>query len=231
MNTGTTRCLRSILWCICWQNYCIDDMDDSVACCHIWKCDGGTVHHDGIADCEGKLLVVDCGCFHAIAEVCGENFARYNVVEQDVAQLRLTFRCVERSEIDSCISKGLIGWREHREWPLALKRFKQPRLNDGRYERVVDACTLCSSWNIIRCVGWCQDLVNDVNDTVASGNICHRDGRTIDGDCIANAKRKCVTINGGCRSTFFNGRRRNFTRYNVIEQDIGQHCFPLCSIE
>ena len=93
------------------------------------------------------------------------------------------------------------------------------------------ACTLRSSWNIIRRIDWHQHLVNHVNDAVACGNVRSRDSGSINRDCIPDTKRERPSVDGRRSSTLRNVRRCNVSGYNVVKQDVGECRFPFVIVK
>ena len=98
-------------------------------------------------------MAVDGGGRHAIGDVGRRNFARHNVVEQDVAQGCFAFWGVQSGEVNACVGKGLVGWSKDGERPVALEGGEQFCLDHTGHQRVVYAGALCRAWDVVGCVG------------------------------------------------------------------------------
>ena len=109
-------------------------MNHTVAGAHVGKRDVSVVHHHTVTDREGEWLSVDSGGRHAIRDVGGWNFSTDDVVEQNVRQGRFAFGCIESSEVDTGVSKRLVGRSKDGERPRPLERLEQFRLDDTGHQ-------------------------------------------------------------------------------------------------
>ena len=149
------------------------------------------------------------------------------MVQQDVGQRLLAFRCVERSQVNACVGKGLIGRSEERKRSGALQGFEQFSLNDGRHEAVVDGCALSGPGQVVWCVRWREDLVNDVNHAVAGGHVGHGDVCVVDHHAPADREGERLSIGRGCGHALGHVGRGNVSLDDVIQQNVSQGGFAL----
>ena len=112
----------------------VNHVNHTVAGVHVGKRNTGVVHRNTITHRERKGLAVDRISRHAIGKGSGRHVAGDNVVEQDVRQGRFAFGCIESSEVDTGVSKGLVGGGEEGEGPRTLKGFKQIGLHHSGHE-------------------------------------------------------------------------------------------------
>ena len=206
-------------------------MDDSVAGWDIGSRYGRTVDHNGISNCEREWIAVDGGRRQTIGYVRSRNFSIKNVVQKDICKCSLAFRIVEACKVNACVGKGLIGWCKDREWTITLQRLKKFCLNDAGNQRIVLSCALCSPWNVVWCIGWHQDLVNDVDDTVACGNVSQADVGIVDHDATVDGERKRLAVDSICTHALGDGRRWYVSSNDVIEQNVGEDCLPFWSVK
>ena len=77
---------------------------------------------------------------HAVGESGGWNIACNDVVEKDAGERGFAIGCVQCCEVNTCVSKGLVGWCKDGERTRALKRFQtgQQLLIDGASLRNLD---------------------------------------------------------------------------------------------
>ena len=95
----------------------------------------------------------------------------------------------------------------------------------------MDSCALSRSWNVVWCCRRKQDLVDDVDDSVAGWNIRSRYSRTVDHDGISDSERKRVTIDGGRRQTIGYVGSRNFSIENVVQENVCKRSLALRIVE
>ena len=100
---------RDVVWTVSWGQNLIDDMDDTVACADISKGHCCVVDHHATINSERKWLPVDGVCGHAVSHSGGWNFSTDDVVQENVGQGSFSFRRVKCGEINTSISKRLIG--------------------------------------------------------------------------------------------------------------------------
>ena len=231
MNT----CALSRTWDIVrgsgWAQDLVDDVNQTVACGDIGSGHGGSVDHDAVTNGEGKRVSVHgCGG-HAVGDSGSWNLACDNVVEQNVTQRRLAFWRVQVCQNNACIQERLIGWGEDRERSVALEGWQQFRLNHAGHKGVVNAGALSGAWDIVWCCGWCEHLVDNVDDTVAGVDICKRDCGVVHHHAITNSEGDWVAVDGGCLQALRDSGGRNRSSNNVVEQNIGESGFSFRSIE
>ena len=153
------------------------------------------------------------------------------MVQQDVGQRLLAFGRVERSQVNACVGKGLIGRSEERERARALERFEQFSLDDGRHEAVVDGCALSGPGQVVRCVRWREDLVNDVNHAVAGGHVGHGDVRVVDHHATADGEREGLAVGRVGGHALGDVGRGNVSLDDVVQQNVSQGGFAFGRVE
>ena len=121
VDTSTLCRSWNIVRCIRWHQYLVNDVDYSVACHHVWNRNVRVIHHDTAIDGKGEWLAIDRISRHALTDVRCRYFSSDDVIEKNVREGCLSFRCVERSEINACIDECLIGWCKHCEWSRTLQ--------------------------------------------------------------------------------------------------------------
>ena len=221
----------NVVGCCSWRQHLVDDVDNTVACVDIWKGDGCIIHHHAVADGEGDWVAVHGGCRQALSDRRGRDFPSDDVVKQDVSEGCFAFWCVEGCQIDASISECLIGRGEEREWSGSLEGGQQFRLNDSGYEGVVDSSALCCAWNIIWTLRGREHLIDDVDDTVACGNIGCCDRCVVHHDSGTDGEGEGLAVDGGCRHAVSDSRRGHFARNNVVQEDVGEGSFTFWRIE
>ena len=128
----------------------VNHMDNTVRCEDICCRDGCCANgHRGAAHAKLDLVAIDHGGKHAIGNGACRNFSRHHVVEKNVAQGFVFFRCVEICKIDASISESLVGWSEDSEGACALEGGDQACMSECCHERVVNAGSGCIRWNIL----------------------------------------------------------------------------------
>ena len=120
-----------VVWCIRWHEYLVDDVDDAVACCHIWESDCCSIDGDCVSNTKRECVAINGGCSATFFNSRRWDFTSNNVVQQDVRECGFALFVVKCSKVDACICKGLIGWGKDSEWAFALEGFKQLCLYDG----------------------------------------------------------------------------------------------------
>ena len=115
----------NIVWRIGWHEDLVDDMDDPVACGNVRHADVRIVDHDATVDGERKGLAVDSICTHALGDSRRWYVSCDDVIEQNVGEDGLSFWRIKRSEINTCIGEGLVGWSKDCEWSLTLECFEK----------------------------------------------------------------------------------------------------------
>ena len=103
MNAGALSGAWDIIWCCCWGEHLVDDVDDTVAGVDVCKRDCGVVHHHAGTNSESDGVAVDGGCLQALRHSGGRNRSSNDVVEQNISESSFSFRCIEGSQIDACI--------------------------------------------------------------------------------------------------------------------------------
>ena len=172
----------------------IDDVDEAVAGWHIGRRNRGAVDRNRGADREGQWVPVDGGCRHAVGDVGSRNSAVEHVVEENVRERCFSFGCVKRSEVNSGVGKGLVGWSKDGERPVALKGGEQFCLDHTGHQRVVYAGALCRAWDVVGCVGGREYLVDDVDDTVTGVHVGHGDVGAVDHHAITNGEGQRLAV-------------------------------------
>ena len=221
----------NIVWCCGRGEHLVDDVDDTVAGVDICERDGGVVHHHAIANSEGDGVAVNGGCLQALGYSGGRNGSSNDVVEQDVREGCFSFRGIEGSQVNACVQEGLIGWSKERERPSALERFEQFCLNHCRDKRIVNSSALCRAGNVVWGLRGREHLIDDVDYTVACGNIGNRDRGAINHYGCPNREGEGLAVHGGCSHAFRHSGGRNLARHNVIEQDVGKSSLALRCIK
>ena len=196
MNACALSGAWDVVWRVGWCEHLVDDVDDSIACVDISSGNGCTIDHDAVTDSERERLSIHGGCRHALRNSRCWNGTRDNVVEQDVCESGLPFRCIKCCQVDASISKGLVGWCEERERAVALEGFKQFSLDDCGHEGIVNARALSGAWDVVWRGGWRQHLVDDVDDSVAGGHICCGNGGSVHHHAVTYCEGKWVSIHG-----------------------------------
>ena len=206
-------------------------MDDSVTCSNVSRDDGCSVNHDAIADGKGKWVSVNSWSGHTVGDVCCRNFSIQHVIEENIREGCLSFRRIQVSEDDTCIDEGLICWSKDRERSITLEGRQKASLDNARNKRIVDACALGSAGDISWSLGWRQNFVDDVNHTVTGVNICKGNGSIVHHDAIPDGEGNRVTIDRWCRETLCYSRGGDFSRDDVVKEDISQCCFAFYRIK
>ena len=127
------------------------------------------------------------------------------MVEQNVRKSGLPFGCVKCGQIDASVGERLVGWCKERERPFALECFEQFCLDHSGDQRIVNACALSGAWDVVWRGGWCEHLVNDVDDSVAGGHICCSDGSSVHHHAVADCEGKWVSVHGVGRQAIGDG--------------------------
>ena len=200
----------------------VDDVDDPVAGHHVGGGDRGTVHHDRVAYREGKAVVADRRCRHAVGHIGGWNRSGDHVGQQNVRELCLAVNGVEGGEVNASVDEGLVGGGEEGEGPVALQRFKQVGLDDGADEGVVSARALRSSWNVVGGLGRHEHLVDDMDDAVAGHDVGGRDRSAVHHDRGSHLKREGVAVDGLRAHAVRDLGCRNRGSDHVSEEDVAQ---------
>ena len=206
-------------------------MNHTVACGNIGGRDRGAVDHYGCANREGEGLAVHGGCGHAFRHSGGRNLARYNVVKQNIGEDCFAFWCVERGQVNARIRERLICWSKESERPSALERLKKFCLDHSRHERVVNTGALSRAWDVFGCIGRCQDLVDDVNQTVGGHNVGCNNGCVVHHDGIPDGEGKGLPVGCICHHAVGNVTSGYFGRDNVVKQNITQCDFAFRCVE
>ena len=107
-------------------------MDDAVACWDISRRDRGTIDHDRGSNGERQRVSIDGSRRHAVRDVGGWDFAIEHVIQQDIRKGSFAFWRVKGSKVDTCVRKGLVGWREDCERAVTLQRVEELCLNNAR---------------------------------------------------------------------------------------------------
>ena len=176
-------------------------------------------------------MAVDGGGRHAIGDVGRRNFARHNVVEQDVAECSLSFWGVQSGEVNACVGKGLVGWSKDGERTGALQRLKEFGLDDTSHQRIVDAGALCGSWDVIGGIAWHQHLVDDMDETVTGHHVSDGHVGVIDHDASVDGERKRLTIGGVRGQAVRDIRSGDFRRDHVVQENVGERLLALGSVK
>ena len=112
-----------------------------------------------------------------------------------------------------------------------MERFKQFSLNDCCNERVMNSCALCSSRNVVRCIRRCENLVDNVDDTVACSYVGKRYVCVVNHDSSGHCEGKRLTVDCVSRHTIAHVRSWNFSRNNMVKENIGEGCFTFWCVE
>ena len=159
---------------------------------------------------------------HALRDVGRGHVSADDVVEQDVAQGGLALRRGEIGQVDACVGKGLVGWREDRERPGTLEGRQQLSLNHGRHQAVVDARGLGGGGDVHR---WHQHFVDDVDDAVRGLNVRHGDVGVADGDAVGiDTKLDAITVDRGGEHAVAEGARGHLSGHHMVEKNRGECC-------
>ena len=197
VNAGALSRAWNVVGGIRRRQHLVNDMDDAVAGGNIGRRDRGAVDHDRGPDGEGQRVSVQGRSRHAVGNVGCWNFAFDDVVSKNVREGRLAVGRVEGLEVNACICKRLVGWSEHREWTVTLQRLEKFCLNNTGHQRMVIARALGGSWDVVGGVGRSQNLVDDVNHTVAGGHVSEGNIGAVDHrEPVANVERKRLAVDG-----------------------------------
>ena len=109
-------------------------MNDTVAGCDISVDDGCSIDHDAVANGKGKRVSINRWSRHAIGHICCRHFSTQHMVEENIRQCSLSFRCVKVGKNNACVNERLVGWGKYRERSIALKGGQQSSLDDARNE-------------------------------------------------------------------------------------------------
>ena len=202
MNSGALCCAWNVVGCNSGCEHLVDDMNDTVAGVNIGKRDCCIVHHHASINGEGDRVAVDSGCCQALSYRRRRNFTGNNVVEQNICKGGFAFCRVEGGQVNASINERLVGWRKERERPSALQCFEQFSLYYSGDKGVVNTCALCCAWDIIGALCGRENLVNDVDYSVACGNICCCNRGVIHHHRGADSEGKWVSIDGCCGHAF-----------------------------
>ena len=204
------------------REHLVDDVDDAVAGGHVREGHGGVVDHHATGHGEREGLAVGRVGGHALGHVRGRHIALDDVVEEDVAQGGLAFRGVEISQVDARVGKGLVGWCEDGEGPIALQGFQQLCLNHAGHQGVVQSGALCRPWDVVWCVGRHQDLVNDVDQTVRRDDVRQHDVGVVDHHATGHGEGKRLAVGGIRGHALRDVGRGHVSADDVVQQDVAQ---------
>ena len=144
------------------------------------------------------------------------------MVEKNIGQRSLSSRCVKRCEVDTSVSEGLVCWSKHGEWSWSLERFKQFCLNHTSNERIVNAGALRCAGNIVWSIGRRENLIDNVNQTVACHDIGHGHIGVVNHHSVSNGKGQRLAVCCISRHAFRDCGCWNLRGDNVIEKDVGE---------
>ena len=132
-------------------------MNDAVGSLHVGDGDGSgsDEHIAASADAELDFVTVGGGRHHAVLDVAGADFTRYNVMEKDGGQRLVFFGRVKIIQVDAGIGEGLIGGSKHRERAGLLKRGDQVSVGQCGDQRIVNARSSGVGGNVLRSVCRC----------------------------------------------------------------------------
>ena len=231
MDAGALSRAWNVGGCVGGHQHLVDDMDDAVAGVDVGQRDVRAVDHDAVAYGERERLTVDGFGRHAVGKRCGRDITGHDVVEQDVRKGGFAFGGVKGCEVNTRIGERLIGRGKDREWTRPLKGFQKFSLHHCRHQRVVNSRALGGSRDVVRSIAWREHLVNDMNDTVAGGNVGEGDVGVVDHDAVAHRKGKRLSVcSGGCHAVGYVGCWHLSTD-DVVEQDVREGGFPFRRVE
>ena len=177
-------------WC---QDF-VDDVDHAVAGVDVGGGHGGVVDHHAVTNGERQRLSVEGVGGHAVRKRCGWDVSSDDVVLKNVGQGSHAIGGVQGFQVDSGLREGLVGWREHRERPVALKCFEQAGLNHGGNQRVVGPGALGGPWDVVGCGRGLKHLVDNVDDAVARRHISHADVGVVDHHAASHREGQWLAV-------------------------------------
>ena len=95
----------------------------------------------------------------------------------------------------------------------------------------MDASALSGAWNVVWRIGWAQNLIDDVNYTVAGVDICKRNVGSVDHHTVTDGEGKRLSVDCCSAHAISHCGGGNCAAYNVVEQNIGESGFPVRGVE
>ena len=160
------------------HQHLVDDVNQPVAGDDVGEDHVGVVDHHATVHGERKRLAVGGVRGHALRHVRSRHVGTDHVVEQDVGERGLSFRCGKIGQVNASVGERLVRGCEHRERPGPLQRGQKFCLDHSGDEAVVDARGLSGGGDVDRRK---HDLVNDVDDAVGCGHVGGGDVGVADG--------------------------------------------------
>ena len=199
VKTSTLCSSRNIIWCSGRREHLVNDVDNTVAgsnigCRHV----SSVNHNSGGSYREGQWVTVNGVHREAVSYICSRHFTGQNVVKQNIGQGLLSFCCVQSSQVNAGISECLVSRCKDRERPVTLQRCQQFCLNNTCNQRVVDACTLCCTWDVVWSGCWSQYFVDNMDDAVACVNIRQSHICVVYHDSGTDSESDWVSVNRVC---------------------------------
>ena len=123
-----------VVWGVAWHQHFVDDVDEAVAGHHVSDGNICIVDHHASVDGKRKGLAVGGVRGQTVRDIGSGHLRSHRVVQENVGEGLLAFRCVKVNEVDACVGERLVGRSEHGKRPGALERGQQVGLDDGSHQ-------------------------------------------------------------------------------------------------
>ena len=174
------------------HQHLVDDVDQSVAGDDVGEDHVGVVDHHATVHGERKRLAVGGVRGHALGDVGSRHIGTDDVIEQDVGERGLSFRCGKIGQVNASVGERLVRGCKHRERAGPLQRGQKFCLDHSSDEAVVDARALSGGGDVDRRK---HDLVNNVDDAVGGDDIGSGDVGVGDGHAVCvDAKLNPISV-------------------------------------